>query len=31
MTEKQYDLTERMEEEYVAHIENLLKEDKQTR
>ncbi len=30
MTEKQYDLTERMEEEYVAYIENLLKEDKQT-
>lgn len=30
MPEKQYDLTERMEEEYVAYIENLLKEDKQT-
>lgn len=30
MTEKQYNLTERMEEEYAAYIENLLKEDKQT-
>lgn len=30
MTEKQYDLTERMEEEYAEYLEDLLKTDKQT-
>ena len=30
MTEKQYDLTERMESEYLGYIDALLKEGKQT-
>ena len=30
MTEKQYDLPERMEEEYAEYLEDLLKTDKQT-
>ena len=30
MTEKQYDLTERMDEEYAEYLEDLLKTDKQT-